>query len=143
MAGGEFLLHAPWWNLSGAYSVGESLLHAPFWNLFVGLGVSIIRPVLESVWLLLGWLLSLTRHVLELSGRTPDEESVLLAPSWHLSRRWEGSVFYTPRAGICLVVRREGVYYTARDGMSRLRSVANFCHKSHDGNCLVFRRRWG
>ena len=71
---------------------------------------SIIRPVLESVWPLLGWLLSLTRHVLELSGRTPDEESVLLAPSWHLSRRWEGSVFYTPRAGICLVVRREGVY---------------------------------
>ena len=48
-----------------------------------------------------------------LSGLTPDEESALLAPSWRLSRRSVGgSVSYTPRAGICLVVRLEGVSIT-------------------------------
>ena len=29
---------------------GQPLLHAPCLNLIVGLGVSLIRPILESVW---------------------------------------------------------------------------------------------
>ena len=32
-SGGEFLLHAPYWNLSRRSSGGEIFLHAPCWNL--------------------------------------------------------------------------------------------------------------
>ena len=33
-AGGEFLLHAPSWNLSCRSSVGESILHVPSYYLY-------------------------------------------------------------------------------------------------------------
>ena len=51
-AGGELLLHAPCWNLSGCSSVGGSFMHVPCGNLyrrFNGSGVSFTRPSLESV----------------------------------------------------------------------------------------------
>ena len=50
---------------------------------------------------------------------TVGREFLLHAPCWYVCRlRLVGSFFYTPCAVICLVVRREGsLYYTARDGI--------------------------
>ena len=91
---GETLLEAPYCNRSHRWMVGSSLLHhvlesvssfsgwgvsvqscslsgwdfvlhAPCWNLFVGLGVSLTCPFLESIRPLVGWGLSLKQPVME------------------------------------------------------------------------------
>ena len=53
------------YKLSDCSSGRQSLLHATCWNLFVGLGISLTRPVLESVSSFGRWELSLTHPVLE------------------------------------------------------------------------------
>ena len=82
--------------------------------------LSVILPVLESVWPLVGWGLSLTR-----SMRESDwwyVRSVVLScstcPGICLVFRREESFSYTPRAAICLVVKRVGSYsYIPRLGV--------------------------
>ena len=52
-------------NLSGRLAGGEFLLHALCLNLIVGLGVSLTRPTLESVWSLDVSGVSVTRSILK------------------------------------------------------------------------------
>ena len=92
---------------------------------YSGWGVSLTRPVLESVWSYIGWGVYLTRPVL--ASVSSFGESLLHAACWfRLVVRRMGSLYYMPRAGICLVhsaviclvVHREWrLYYTARDGI--------------------------
>ena len=115
--GGKSRLQAPCWSLLGRSSVGTSLLH-------VGKGVSPTHPLLESVSSVSWWAVSLTRPVLEsvwmfaglgISPTRPVLESVSSFGTWgvFLTRPvlvcpvvcQVESFFYTPRAGICLVVR--------------------------------------
>ena len=82
LAGGESLLHAPCWNMSGRTSEGrgESILHAPALPLVSSFGewsVSITCPVLESVSSINSW----------------------------------GRESYTPSTIICVVVCLEGSLY--------------------------------
>ena len=103
---GEFLLHAPCLNLSGRTSGVKSILHVPFWHLFL------LPTVGESL---------LYAPYRNLFGRKVVGEFLLHAPHWKLSSVWGlprpllefflavwrvGSFYHTPRAGICLVVKR-------------------------------------
>ena len=75
-SGGEFLLHAPIWNLSVGLKGGGSVLQGRCWNLphrssggktllRVGLGVSPTPPLLESFSSFSCWAVCLTRPVLK------------------------------------------------------------------------------
>ena len=72
-----------------------SLLHVTCWNLFIGLGVSLTRPVLECL---------VVRQVGTFYYRPRPRISLVV--------RQVGTFSYTPCPGICLVVRREGVSLT-------------------------------
>ena len=104
LAGGESLLHAPCWNLSVARWVGSLILHAPSRHLSrLSSGAeSLTRPVLQSV-------SSLSRSGVSLSDRTC------------LSGLRVRSLYNTPRAEICLVVRRVGsLLHAPCSNLSRL-----------------------
>ena len=134
------LLHAPFWHLSLRSTVGESLLLAPCRNVsrqkvvgkfplhatccnqsvssFVRSGVSLTRPVLSYFSSLNG---SGVSHTHLLSCRSSAEEYLLHAPCWNMSGRRSGgnrASLLTPRARICLVVRRVGSFsYTPHAGI--------------------------
>ena len=86
---GEFLLHAPCWNLSLTHP--HPHLPRSGMRLFIGLGVSPTRPVLKSVSSFGTWGVSLKRPVLDC-----------------LLIRQLGSLSYTARTTKCLIVRRMG-----------------------------------
>ena len=109
LVSGQFLLHAPCWNLFDRSTGWESLLYTPCWKLsrrfgrwgasltrpmlesvssFGGWGISIIKSLLESVFSFGARGLSLTRPVLEwVSSFGGWGEFLLHAPCWSLSRR--------------------------------------------------------
>ena len=107
-SGGDFLLHAPCWNLCLVVWRVGSLYYSPpgistagsesVSSVRIGRwGFSLTHPVLESVWAVgrVGSL-SYTSHVLVFC----------------LVVRREESFSYTPRAEVCLVVKRVGVSLT-------------------------------
>ena len=67
LVSGEFLQHAPCWNLSDRSTVWESLFYTPCWNLsrrFGRWGASLTRPMLESVSSFGGCGISITKSLL-------------------------------------------------------------------------------
>ena len=113
----------------------EFLSHATCLNLIVGLGVSLTRPTLESVWSLVVSGVSVTRPILKsvssFSYRPRDGISHVV--------RWVGSLFYKPHSKICLVIRRVGSFsYTTRTGICLvIRRVGSLSYTPCAGNCLA------
>ena len=106
-----------------------SLLHVTCWNLFIGLGVSLTRPVLECL---------VVRQVGTFYYRPRPRISLVV--------RQVGTFSYTPCPGICLVVRREGVSLTrlvlqSGSGVSlkhpELESVLSFVERGVSLTCPV------
>ena len=136
------LPHSPCLESGRSFGGWRVSLTALCLNLIVGLGVSLTRPMLESVWSLVVSGVSVTRPILKsvssFSYRHHDGISHFV--------RWVGSTFYKPLTKIFLVIiRRVGSFsYTPRIGIClAVWRVGSLFYTPSDGICLFIQRAVG
>ena len=142
---GESILHALSWHLSRRSLGGKVVLHAECCSLShreAGRDFLLHTPVLESVLSFVGRGVTLTRPVLVSVSSNVGGGFLLYALWWNLcDRSADRGSLLTPRARICLVVRRVGSFsYTPRAQICLVvRRVESLSHTLCTRNWLISR----